>query len=91
MNFLDQLSAQEKMRIIQEIVPGKQITLAHIIANQMCIRDRSKSERRAMVLESNVARMRPLSSMMGASPIRSQRGLPSGTRMMYGVEAWRTT
>ncbi len=33
MNFLDQLSAQEKMRIIQEIVPGKQITLAHIIAN----------------------------------------------------------
>lgn len=24
---------QDKMRIIQEIVPGKQITLAHIIAN----------------------------------------------------------
>lgn len=28
---LDQL--QERMRIIQELVPGKQITLAHIIAN----------------------------------------------------------
>lgn len=27
------LSLQDKMRIIQEIVPGKQITLAHIIAN----------------------------------------------------------
>ena len=24
---------QEKMRIVQELVPGKQITLAHIIAN----------------------------------------------------------
>lgn len=33
MSFLNQLSDQEKMRIIQEIVPGKQITLAHIIAN----------------------------------------------------------
>jgi ethanolamine utilization protein EutS len=33
MALLDQLSDQEKMRIIQEIVPGKQITLAHIIAN----------------------------------------------------------
>ena len=29
----DSLSLQDKMRIIQEIVPGKQITLAHIIAN----------------------------------------------------------
>lgn len=28
-----ELSFQDKMRIIQEIVPGKQITLAHIIAN----------------------------------------------------------
>lgn len=27
------LSNEEKMRIIQEIVPGKQITIAHIIAN----------------------------------------------------------
>ena len=26
-------SLQNKMRIIQELVPGKQITLAHIIAN----------------------------------------------------------
>lgn len=30
---LDKLSLQDRMRIIQEIVPGKQITLAHIIAN----------------------------------------------------------
>lgn len=29
----NELSLQDKMRIIQEIVPGKQITLAHIIAN----------------------------------------------------------
>lgn len=27
------LSIEDKMRIIQEIVPGKQVTLAHIIAN----------------------------------------------------------
>ena len=33
MDFISKLSNQEKMRIIQEIVPGKQITLAHIIAN----------------------------------------------------------
>ncbi len=33
MSFLDQLSPQDKMRIIQELVPGKQVTLAHIIAN----------------------------------------------------------
>ena len=31
--MLDNISLQDKMRIIQEIVPGKQITLAHIIAN----------------------------------------------------------
>lgn len=30
---MDSLSLQDKMRIVQEIVPGKQITLAHIIAN----------------------------------------------------------
>ena len=30
---MSKLSNEEKMRIIQEIVPGKQITLAHIIAN----------------------------------------------------------
>ena len=29
----NQLSIQEKMRIVQELVPGKQITIAHIIAN----------------------------------------------------------
>lgn len=29
----DILSIKDKMRIIQEIVPGKQITLAHVIAN----------------------------------------------------------
>ncbi len=28
-----ELSMSDKMRIIQELVPGKQITLAHIIAN----------------------------------------------------------
>ena len=30
---MEQYSLEDKMRIIQEIVPGKQITLAHIIAN----------------------------------------------------------
>lgn len=29
----DVISREEKLRIIQEIVPGKQITLAHVIAN----------------------------------------------------------
>ncbi len=29
----DNLSMQDKMRIVQELVPGKQITIAHIIAN----------------------------------------------------------
>ncbi len=29
----DELSMQEKLRIVQELVPGKQITIAHIIAN----------------------------------------------------------
>lgn len=33
MDIKDYLSAENKARIIQEIVPGKQITLAHIIAN----------------------------------------------------------
>ena len=36
MNLYEQLPNQQqdgKMRIIQEIVPGKQITIAHIIAN----------------------------------------------------------
>ena len=33
MDFINSLSNSDKMRIIQEIVPGKQITLAHIIAN----------------------------------------------------------
>lgn len=28
-----ELSFQDKMRIVQELVPGKQITIAHIIAN----------------------------------------------------------
>lgn len=30
---MNEMSVQEKMRIVQELVPGKQITLAHIIAN----------------------------------------------------------
>ena len=29
----DILSIQDKMRIVQELVPGKQITIAHVIAN----------------------------------------------------------
>ncbi len=31
--MFDDLSMQEKLRIVQELVPGKQITIAHIIAN----------------------------------------------------------
>lgn len=31
--LFDSLPSGEKLRIIQELVPGKQITLAHIIAN----------------------------------------------------------
>ncbi len=30
---MDNLLPQDKMRIVQELVPGKQITLLHIIAN----------------------------------------------------------
>lgn len=30
---MDNIFGGEKMRIVQELVPGKQITLAHIIAN----------------------------------------------------------
>ena len=33
MNFDNLINNGEKMRIVQELVPGKQITLAHIIAN----------------------------------------------------------
>ena len=33
MDYQDLLSSEGKLRIIQEIVPGKQITLAHVIAN----------------------------------------------------------
>ena len=32
-NLNDILSGEGKVRIIQELVPGKQITIAHIIAN----------------------------------------------------------
>lgn len=31
--MFDELSMQDKLRIVQELVPGKQITIAHIIAN----------------------------------------------------------
>lgn len=31
--MIDGLSLNDKMRIVQELVPGKQITIAHIIAN----------------------------------------------------------
>ena len=30
---MNEFELKDKMRIIQEIVPGKQITLAHVIAN----------------------------------------------------------
>ncbi|PKM51619.1 MAG: propanediol utilization protein [Firmicutes bacterium HGW-Firmicutes-7] len=33
MDFKNNLPQEEKIRIIQELVPGKQITLAHIIAS----------------------------------------------------------
>lgn len=33
MGYTDNLSVTDKQRIVQELVPGKQITLAHIIAN----------------------------------------------------------
>lgn len=33
MNILEQMSKGARERIVQEMVPGKQITLAHIIAN----------------------------------------------------------
>ena len=33
MGYTDNLSPETKQRIVQELVPGKQITLAHIIAN----------------------------------------------------------
>ncbi len=33
MGFTDHLSPEGKQRIIQELVPGKQVSLAHIIAN----------------------------------------------------------
>lgn len=33
MNYTDNLSAEAKQRIVQELVPGREITLAHIIAN----------------------------------------------------------
>ena len=31
--MINELSYQDKMRIVQELVPGKQITIAHVIAN----------------------------------------------------------
>ena len=31
--MFEELSIQDKMRIVKELVPGKQITIAHIIAN----------------------------------------------------------
>lgn len=33
MGYTDHMSPEVKQRIVQELVPGKQITLAHIIAN----------------------------------------------------------
>jgi ethanolamine utilization protein EutS len=31
--MLEELSLNDKLRIVQELVPGKQITIAHVIAN----------------------------------------------------------
>ncbi|MFT3984537.1 MAG: BMC domain-containing protein [Lachnospiraceae bacterium] len=33
MGYMDSMTEETKQRIVQELVPGKQITLAHIIAN----------------------------------------------------------
>ena len=33
MNYSDELSTIGKTRIVQELVPGKQVTIAHLIAN----------------------------------------------------------
>ena len=33
MNYADNLNMEAKQRIVQELVPGREITLAHIIAN----------------------------------------------------------
>lgn len=33
MGYIDDLSTEGKTRIVQELVPGKQVTLAHLIAN----------------------------------------------------------
>lgn len=33
MEYSDQLSTEGKTRIVQELVPGKQVTIAHLIAN----------------------------------------------------------
>lgn len=33
MGYMDGMTEETKQRIVQELVPGKQITLAHIIAN----------------------------------------------------------
>ena len=45
----DILSIKDKMRIIQEIVPGKQITLAHVIANP----DKSLYEKLGLEIETD--------------------------------------
>lgn len=33
MDYKEELAKEEKLRIVQELVPGKQITMAHIIAS----------------------------------------------------------
>ena len=43
MGYTDNLSPETKQRIVQELVPGKQITLAHIIANPDPAVDYAKS------------------------------------------------
>ena len=33
MDFMNRIAGEEKLRIVQELVPGKQVTLAHVIAS----------------------------------------------------------
>ena len=37
-NLPKDLEMKDKMRIVQELVPGRQITIAHIIANPRSLR-----------------------------------------------------
>ena len=49
MGYTDNMSPEMKQRIVQELVPGKQISLAHIIANPDKILDPSLDYSRAAI------------------------------------------